>query len=156
MILAEAAISCAAGAVTELQLGMICIRAPTNSTLMAIGCILFPRLLLANHFAELGILPGADTDDTDYWWTQRDSNSRLQPCKGCTLPTELWAHIKQKTLYTNYLLSAETLLSWSAEPHRIRLPVSLLLGRTSIISILVLSPLYRIFQLFLRASSRQW
>ena len=30
-----------------------------------------------------------------YWWTQRDSNSRLQPCKGCTLPTELWAHMSK-------------------------------------------------------------
>ena len=30
---------------------------------------------------------------------------------------ELYPHIKQNTLRVNYLLSAETLLSWSAEPH---------------------------------------
>ena len=67
------------------------------------------------------------------WWRIRGLNSWLQPCKGCTLPAELIPHIPQNTSRTIYLLSAETLLSWSAEPHRIRLPREL--GRTSIKSI---------------------
>ena len=37
---------------------------------------------------------------TILWWTQCDLNTRLQPCKGCTLPTELWAHLS--TQLTSY------------------------------------------------------
>lgn len=41
---------------------------------------------------------------------------------------ELQAHILQNISRANYLLSAATLVSWSAEPHRIRLPSVIVSG----------------------------
>ena len=45
------------------------------------------------------------------------SASRLQG--GCSPKIELWAHIRQNISRVNHLHSAEALLSWLAEPHRI-------------------------------------
>lgn len=49
-------------------------------------------------------------------------------CKNGALPAELNSHIKQNISRANYLLSAATLVSWSAEPHRIRLPSVIVSG----------------------------
>ena len=78
------------------------------------------------------------------FWVQIRRSSQL----------ELQAHILQNTSRANYLLSAATLVSWSAEPHHIRLPSVIVSGshlnkkhQATYLAI------YRIFQLFLRADS---
>ena len=63
------------------------------------------------------------------WWTLWESNPPdILLAREATTPCSPKAHIKQNISRANYLHSAKTLLSWSAEPHRIRLPSVIVAG----------------------------